>query len=383
MRVAFYAPMKPPTSPRPSGDRLMARLIMAALKYAGHDVSLVSKFRSWNGEGSPKHQKTLEKRAKNIINRLSEQYSTADKASKPEIWVTYHLYYKAPDLIGPQICDFLNIPYVVAEASHAPKRATGQWASGHTTAEQAIRRADHIISLNPVDTPCITPLLKKSASVTPLKPFLPIKHSFLGETISNNRQKLLRANGLDPNVTTLATVAMMREGDKNASYRVLAEALKRISGLSWQLLIIGDGATRQAVEQDFSVLGTARIKFLGALSGKDVAAAISAADLFVWPALNEAYGMAILEAQAAGLPVIAGNSGGVGQIIRDGKTGILTKEGNIKDFADAIGTLLTESTRRSAMGEAAKQTTKKDHSLQKAAQILDSILIESKKVKAR
>jgi glycosyltransferase involved in cell wall biosynthesis len=68
---------------------------------------------------------------------------------------------------------------------------------------------------------------------------------------------------------------------------------------------------------------------------------------------------------------IAGNSGGVGQFARDGKTGILTKEGNIKDFSGAVGSLLTDSTRRSAMGEAAK----KDHSFEQAVKTLGSILV--------
>jgi glycosyltransferase involved in cell wall biosynthesis len=105
--------------------------------------------------------------------------------------------------------------------------------------------------------------------------------------------------------------------------------------------------------------------------------------LFVWPAINEAYGMATLEAQAAGLPVIAGNFSGVRQIFRDGKTGILTKEGNIKDFADAVGSLLTDSTRRSAMGEVGSRVTKRGRSPEQAAKTLDSILVYSKKGKVR
>ena len=47
------------------------------------------------------------------------------------------------------------------------------------------------------------------------------------------------------------------------------------------------------------------------------------ADLFVWPAINEAFGMALLEAQASALPVVAGASGGVGGIVASGETGLL------------------------------------------------------------
>jgi len=361
----------------------MARLIMSALKHAGHNVSLVSQFRSWNGKGDNELQNTLEKRAENVVKRLIDQYSTDKIAFKPDIWLTYHVYYKAPDLLGPIISQFLGILYVIAEASHAPKRAVGKWANGHASAEQAIRRADHIISLNPADTPCITPLLKKSAAITPLMPFLPAKHPIPGKSPSRDHQKLLETNGLDPKIPTLITVAMMRDGDKYASYCALAEALAQISSLPWQLLVIGDGPTRRTLEQQFGSLGNHRVRFLGALQNYDVASTLCAADLFVWPAINEAYGMAILEAQAAGLPVIAGNSGGVGQIVRDGKTGILTKAGNIKDFADAVALLLSESARRSAMGKAAKQVVKRDHSFEQASETLDSILIEPKKGKIR
>jgi len=356
---------------------------MSALKHAGHDVFLVSQFRSWNGKGGSKQQRTLEIRAQNVVKRLLEKYSTDKTAIKPEIWVTYHLYYKAPDLIGPAISQFLGIPYVIAEASHAPKRAIGKWANGHSSAEQAIRLADHIVSLNPADTPCITPLLKKSARITPLRPFLPAKNLIPAKNGAAVHQKSPVINGLDPKVPTLVTVAMMRDGDKYASYCALADTLGQISDLPWQLLVIGDGPTRRALEHRFGSLGNHRVQFLGALQSKNVASALGAADLFIWPAINEAYGMAILEAQAAGLPVVAGNSGGVGQIVRDGKTGILTKEGNIKDFANAVALLLLNSDRRSAMGEAAKQVIKRDHSFEQAVVKLNSILIESKKGKAR
>jgi glycosyltransferase involved in cell wall biosynthesis len=67
---------------------------------------------------------------------------------------------------------------------------------------------------------------------------------------------------------------------------------------------------RQVSEQLFGSLGKNRVKFLGPLRGSDVASSLYASDLFVWPAINEVYCMAILKAQAAGLPVIAGNYGG-------------------------------------------------------------------------
>ena len=78
-----------------------------------------------------------------------------------------------------------------------------------------------------------------------------------------------------------------------------------------------------------------RLRFLGALPPDRLAACYAAADLMVWPAINEAYGMALLEAQAAGLPVVAGRTGGVPDIVRDGVTGLLTPIGDETAFAEA------------------------------------------------
>ena len=61
--------------------------------------------------------------------------------------------------------------------------------------------------------------------------------------------------------------------------------------------------------------------------------------LYVWPGCGEAYGLAYLEAQAAGLPVVAQDIAGVPDVVRDGETGVLTPAGDAAAFADAIATL--------------------------------------------
>ncbi len=358
----------------------MARLLISALKYAGHDVLLASKLRSWNAKGENQAQKRIESRASASINRLKKRFLSEPVGKRPDAWFTYHLYYKASDLIGPEISKALGIPYNVAEASHAPKRAKGEWASGHEAAEAAIRHADHIISLNPTDTPCVQPLLKQNAAITHLKPFLDASNLFKAANQSaRNRDILVRKLDLDPTVPILVTVAMMRDGDKFASYRNLADALERLKQTPWQLVIVGDGPKRKSVEDLFANFNKKITRFLGKKASREIADILSSADLFLWPAVNEAYGMAILEAQAAGRPVIAANSGGVGQLIRDGSTGILTEKGNIQDFADAIKSLLSDPNRRLAMGEAAKNTVEKDHTLEEASKIIDFILVESNK----
>ena len=60
------------------------------------------------------------------------------------------------------------------------------------------------------------------------------------------------------------------------------------------------------------------MRCVGALPAAALPEIYAAADLYVWPACNEAYGMALLEAQAAGVPVVAGAEGGVPDIVADG-----------------------------------------------------------------
>src|SRR5689334_9335213 len=127
MRVAFYAPLKPPDHPVPSGDRRVARLLLDALRLAGHEPFLASDLRSHDGAGDPERQARLAELGRHETERLLGQWRQMP-GTAPELWFTYHLYYKAPDGLGPAVCNTLGIPYVIAEASVAPKRADGRWA---------------------------------------------------------------------------------------------------------------------------------------------------------------------------------------------------------------------------------------------------------------
>ena len=172
MRIAFYAPMKPPDDPIPSGDRRMARLLMEAMRKAGHKVDLASKFRSRDGKGDPLLQRRIVKTGERWAERLVDRYRREAIGARPDIWFTYHLYYKAPDILGPIVADRLEIPYVVAEASHAQNEPTAIGLWFHKRTEFAISRADAAIMLNPADLDCVSPILKTSQDVVPLRPFL-------------------------------------------------------------------------------------------------------------------------------------------------------------------------------------------------------------------
>lgn len=374
MRVAFYAPLKPPGHPVPSGDRRMARLLISALELAGHEVEVAARLRSWHGDPDAARQARIAALGKTLANRLLRRYRTQNPEARPQAWLTYHLYYKAPDWIGPRVAEALGIPYLLAEASLANKRANGPWALGHEATKAALDRAAAVISLNPGDVEC----LPDPDRVRPMAPFLdPAPFQAAATKRETGRKALAEVHGLDPTQPWLLAVAMMRPGDKLASYRLLAAVLQRLEGRDWQLLIAGNGPARAEVQAAFGALPQDRVRWLGEVVAEALPALYAASDLMVWPALNEAYGMALLEAQAAGLPVVAGRSAGVAQLVQDGETGRLTEAGNTAAFAQAVAGLLDAPDIRRTMATAAQTRVAAEHGLTAAAARLDAILREA------
>ena len=140
MRIAFYAPLKPPDHPVPSGDRRVARLFLEALRLAGHEPFVASRLRSFDRGGDPLRQARLAALGRRAAERLLRRWRRTPQAA-PQLWFTYHLYYKAPDWLGPAVSRALGIPYVVAEASHAPKAARAAPGTlGHRAVADALRR---------------------------------------------------------------------------------------------------------------------------------------------------------------------------------------------------------------------------------------------------
>jgi glycosyltransferase involved in cell wall biosynthesis len=368
MRIAFYAPLKSPTHGTPSGDRRVAGLYMDALARAGHQVELVSTFRSYDGVGDAGRQAGLREQGTTLARRLAEQWRAVPAGLRPDLWFTYHSYYKAPDWLGPEVSGVLGIPYVIAEASHAAKRAGGPWDIGHQGALQAIRRADLLLCPTRDDMDGLRNVAAAPERIAQMPPFLdPLLFRAAAGERAIHRAHLARAHGLDEAVPWIATVAMMREGDKLASYRQLACALGRLQDLPWRLLVAGDGTARAAVEDVLAAEVPGRAVVLGALGQDEIAELYAASDLCMWPAVNEAYGMAMLEAQAAGLPVISCATRGVPDIVAHGSTGMLAAPGDEAGIAALAREFLCDASRRSRFGNAAAAAVASEHSLIAAA----------------
>ncbi len=374
MKVAFYAPMKSPRSPTPSGDRLIGRLLIRALVNQNIDVELMSQFRAYNRDGNNIHQQRLQSVGQKLAGRLLRQIMKRPPADRPDIWFTYHLYHKAPDWIGPKIARALNIPYVVAEASFALKQTNGPWRLGHDAVRRILAETDLVIGFNSQDRPGVTPCLAQPERYQYIPPFLDAAR-FQAAALDSKRyrQEAINQLDLDASAPLLLTVAMMREGDKVESYQVLAKSLALISELPWQLLVVGTGPAREKVQSMFSSLSE-RIYWMGEVQGERLAEYYAAADLFIWPAVKESPGMCFLEAQAAGTAVVGSNGGGVPDVVLHGKTGLLSRHLDEKDFARQVRLLLLDKKRMALMGESATLHIARNHRIEVAGLRLERLL---------
>ncbi|WP_064695591.1 glycosyltransferase family 4 protein [Rhizobium aegyptiacum] len=356
MRIAFYAPMKSPNHPVPSGDRLMARLLIRALELAGHQVVVISEFRTH--AATPEAAAALEPAISAELERLRLSWRSEPR---PELWFCYHPYYKSPDPFGPVISAEFAIPYVTAEASYAAKRDRTGWAARQKRVGEAVMRAAVNISFTERDRAGLCAAFPQ-ARLAALKPFID--------------PALFEAVSPAPDPIRLMTVAMMRAGDKMESYAMLAEALRLIEDRPWTLSLIGDGPMRQEVEALFAGFA-GRIEWLGQQGEAEIAGLLARGGVYVWPGCGEAYGLAYLEAQAAGLPVVAQQTAGVPAVVEAGVTGLLTPEGDVTAYAGAVAALLADEKKREAMGEAARRFVLEERSLATAARALDEILRNS------
>ncbi|MEE9315414.1 MAG: glycosyltransferase family 4 protein [Rhizobiaceae bacterium] len=365
-KIAFYAPIKPPDHPIPSGDRLIARNLISALTIAGFEVELVSRFIAYSKREA---EEILIQRKSNALVEAQKIIASL-KNSPPDIWITYHPYCKAPDWLGPLVSKALSIPYVTIEAVR-----TGQgfedggdrWAKWRAEAQAGIRSASLHLAFKSTDRAYLTELLGTDNTIKDIPPFI-------DTTPPINLPSPSRPANWNPITPVLVTTGMMRPGKKVKNFEILAEALTPLQDLDWNLTLIGGGPEEPAVKKFFAHFDQSRLNFTGAIPHDEVLAHMETADIFTWPGWKEPIGMVYLEAQMMGLPVAALNSMGVPLTVYHERTGLLAEENNMLHFTVNLETLITDKSRRQQLGAAAHESVNRHHSLIAASSQLKEIL---------
>lgn len=133
----------------------------------------------------------------------------------------------------------------------------------------------------------------------------------------------------------------------------LVDALLRVDGISAAL--VGDGPLAAAVAERAAALGDRAV----VLPYEGAGPALAGFDLVASAARFETFGIGLLEAMGAGLPVVATRVGGVPEVVQDGVTGILVEPGDTAALAAAIGRLAGDADLRRRMGEAGRERARR------------------------
>jgi phosphatidyl-myo-inositol dimannoside synthase len=187
-------------------------------------------------------------------------------------------------------------------------------------------------------------------------------HPVANDQAKTKQQKLLTVARLDLN--------------KGHDYVLKALAILKEQGLSPMYTIVGQGPEEIRLRQMRQDLGLEdQVVFTGFVSGNQLFSIYTSCDVYVMASreipgrldLVEGFGISFLEASASGLPVVAGNSGGISDAVQHGKTGLLVNPDNPEDIASAIKLLLTDEDLARQLGNEGRRWTETEMSWERVA----------------
>jgi len=364
MNIIFYTPFKPLDHQHPSGDLITALGIRDFLLHRGHRVQSAGKLRCRWIYWKPWLWPALFAEQRRIVNRFA--------SGGMDFWFTYHTYYKAPDLLGPSAAARLRLPYVVFQGIYSTKRRRRlNTAPGFYLNRRALGAARHVFT-------------NKRGDLFNLRRILPDERvSYIAPGLDprlfvydDSARTELRRRWAVADEPVVLSVAMFRPGVKThgLSWVIRTCGTLHRKGQRLRLVIVGDGKEKRTLERLAAEWLPQRVTFAGRIPRADLNRYYSAADLFVFPGIQESLGMVYLEAQSCGLPVVAFDNAGVGEALRDGKTGFLVPRDAAAPFEAAVARLLTNPSLRREMGRAARDYICRNHDLTRNYQKMESVL---------
>ncbi|MCM3186979.1 glycosyltransferase family 4 protein [Priestia megaterium] len=204
---------------------------------------------------------------------------------------------------------------------------------------KAIEYASHIIVLSDSFR---EPLIKLGA-----------KNRNITTVITGIDYPVNQREGKEKNSQKLVITCVARLGPRKG-HNYLFEALARLKKYTSnvEVLIVGDGQMREKLERQKKALGLSMVNFLG--SRDDVPSLLNKTDIFVLPTINDSLPISIIEAMHNGTAVISTNCGGIPELIKHNKTGIIVEPGDPEQLAHAIKFLITNKEVRNKMSMNAK-----------------------------
>ncbi len=175
----------------------------------------------------------------------------------------------------------------------------------------------------------------------------------------NDRGALRASLGWKGLCVALTVARLVPHKGQDVALRAMAAVLREHPTLRY--LIVGDGPNESTLRTLARDLGIAdRVAFAGPMTDEEVAEAYATSDVYIGLSRQdgkaiEGFGISFIEASASGLPVIAGDSGGVRSAVRDGETGVVVPPNDCDAAASALRQLLANPERRKALGRAGRR----------------------------
>jgi glycosyltransferase involved in cell wall biosynthesis len=364
MRIFFYAPLKPLDHPQPSGDLVIAMGLQDFLVKQGHTVKIASSLRCRWIYWKPWLWFPLFKERWRLERSLDR--------FRPHLWLTYHSYYKAPDLLGPAVCRRACLPYVIFEGSYATKyKRDWRTRPGFVLHQKALSAAHHVVSNQRQDILNLERLLPPERLTYVAPGIYPADFSFDGKA----RSELRRTWNVEE-APVILSAAMFRPDVKTQGLIWLIRACGELyrQGKRFYLVIAGDGKEKSRLKQLAQMQLPERTLFVGKVPRNEMYRFYSAGDIFAFPGIRESLGMVYLEAQSCGLPVVAFANGGIPEVVKDQVTGFLVPPFALEPYVHALDILVSDPECRKKMGNAGQQYIRKDHDLDMNYQSLEVVL---------
>ncbi|GBE52564.1 alpha-D-kanosaminyltransferase [bacterium BMS3Bbin14] len=364
MHIGFYAPFKPLAHPSPSGDLVIATGLHDYLQARGHRLSVLSTLRC----------RWIYWQPWRLAQAFSERLRLGRRLTRRpvDLWLTYHCYYKAPDLLGPAVTAKLDIPYLIFQGSYATK-VRRKWLTrpGFELNRKALLAADMVLTNRRDDHVNLQRLLPEKR-LGYIRPGIHPARFARDEEARREMRTAWQADGRP----VILSAAMFRPDVKTEGLIRVIESCARLRdrGYDFLLVIAGEGRERKRLTNLAGNRLGKNVLLVGQVPRRQMARFYSGGDLFVFPGINESLGMVFLEAQSCRLPVVAFDNGGIPEVVMNGETGFLTPLFDQDAFDQAVATLLADKETRQRMGRRAAGYIREQHDLERNYRQLEKIL---------